>query len=78
MQYPEINDVKMSVGGGQLVDYPSTSREAEHDDNTDEGINKTHPNKMLVMKSCRPFKISTAVIFVTAYILTALLLPGKP
>ena len=78
MQYPEINDVTMSVGGGQLVDYPSTSREAEHEDNIDEEINKTHTNKMLMMKSCRPFKFSTAVIFVTAYILTALLLPGKP
>ena len=78
MQYPEINDVTMSVGGGQLVDYPSTSKEAEQYDNIDEEINKTHTNKMLMMKSCRPFKFSTAVIFVTAYILTALLLPGKP
>ena len=77
MQYREINDDKMIVGG-QLgkVDNSSTPGESEHKDNTDT-INTMAHSKNLVMRNYRPFKLSTAVIVVTAYILAALSLPGK-
>jgi len=76
MQYREINDDKMIVGG-QLgkVDNSSTPGESEHKDNTDT-INTMAHSKNLVMRNYRPFKLSTAVIVVTAYILAALSLPG--
>ena len=72
MQYTEINDVKISGGQLEKADNSSSSGESKHITDLDT-LNMTHS----MMRSHRPFKTSTAVIFVTAYILTALCLPGK-
>lgn len=71
MQYTEINDVKISGGQLEKADNSSSSGESKHITDLDT-LNMTHS----MMRSHRPFKTSTAVIFVTAFILTALCLPG--
>ena len=67
MHYKEINGVKMA---GQLNRAYNLSFFEKHN-------YTTTSNMANCARRNQTFKISSAVIFVTAYIITALILPGK-